>query len=133
MNFISRAHMALGIALLGLVGCASTPTTSDAASSKSPAVTMESSPSGALVANDDRPVESNGATLWVHGMSCPKCVSNVDITLKKVSGVQDVSINMAQGIVRVGFAAGAHPTPRQLAHAVDDAGLTLVRMVGVQQ
>ncbi len=82
-----------------------------------------------LPPTDDQPVESAGATLWVYGMSCPKCVSNIDITLKDLVGVSQVQINMAAGIVQVGFSGERHPTPRQLAKAVDNAGLTLVRMV----
>lgn len=109
----------LAAALL-LVACATTPTDDGAAASGS--VLVDLGPGA------DQPLVGSSARLAVHGMSCPKCVSNVDITLKRLPGVTSAAINMRDGIVDVAFGEGTRPTPRQLAKAVEDAGLTLVRI-----
>jgi copper chaperone CopZ len=61
-------------------------------------------------------------------MSCPKCVSNVDLSLLRVPGVERVAINMKDGLVTVDLAESPKPTAAQLARAVDAAGLTLARI-----
>lgn len=78
--------------------------------------------------NVDAPIESSTATLVVHGMSCPLCANNVDKQLLRVPGVQEVSIDMGDGSVRVKLADEPRPTRAQLARAVDQTGFTLVRI-----
>jgi copper chaperone CopZ len=78
--------------------------------------------------SDERPLEGSRAVLWVRGMSCPKCVSNIDLQLKRLPGVDSVAINMNAGTVSVGFVGTERPTRGQIAKAVDDAALTLFRI-----
>jgi copper chaperone CopZ len=79
-------------------------------------------------ADADVPIQSQTATLVVHGMSCPLCANNVDVQLLRVPGVEDVEIDMGDGSVRVTFADAPRPTRAQLARAVDRTGFTLVRI-----
>ena len=64
-------------------------------------------------------------TLAVDGMSCPKCISNVDFQLVRIPGVKDVAVDMKGGLVHLTLADGRSATKADLARAVTDAGFTL--------
>lgn len=74
------------------------------------------------------PIESETATLVVHGMGCPLCANNVDRQLLAVSGVEDVRVDLGNGAVTVVLADSGRPTMAQLARAVDDSGFTLINI-----
>jgi mercuric ion binding protein len=63
--------------------------------------------------------------LEVLGMSCPKCISNVDLQLARIAGVGEVAVDMKNGLVTLSVAAGAEVSRDRLAAAVEDAGFTL--------
>lgn len=63
--------------------------------------------------------------LTVHGLSCPLCSNNVDGQLKKIKGVEDVSIDLKTGAVSVRLGKAHSVSPRDLARAVENAGFTL--------
>ena len=63
-------------------------------------------------------------------MSCPKCVSNVDIQLMRVPGVEKAQIDMGSGVVNVDFDPSKKVTRAALAKAVDDSGLTIASIEG---
>lgn len=76
------------------------------------------------------PIAGNAVTLWVNGMGCPLCATNIDKQLERVKGVSSVKVDLGQGIVELGLAEGApHPSPAALGEAVEDAGFTLVKVV----
>lgn len=68
--------------------------------------------------------------LVVHGMACPKCVSNADLQLLRLPGVSRVEIDMKHGLVLVRL-DGPPPSREALARAISDAGLTLVEIHGL--
>jgi copper chaperone CopZ len=59
--------------------------------------------------------------LKVDGMTCGSCVASVTKALKRVSGVQDVEVDLGSGIARVRGEHGAHQVP-ELVAALDEAG-----------
>jgi copper chaperone len=59
----------------------------------------------------------------VTGMSCEHCVRSVSEEVGKVTGVQDVDVDLAAGRVTV---TGESFTDEQIREAVDEAGYTLV-------
>lgn len=63
--------------------------------------------------------------LSVRGMSCPKCISNVDLQLARIAGVRDVAVDMKNGLVRLSVAERNEVAKSALAAAVADAGFTL--------
>lgn len=67
----------------------------------------------------------DSATLTVQGLSCPLCASNVDKQLLKVPGVQDVSVDLGAGLVKVRFDPATAPSEAVLRKAVEDSGYTL--------
>lgn len=71
------------------------------------------------------PLPGDSATLTVQGLSCPLCASNVDKQLLKVAGVQDVSVDLGAGLVKVRFDPARAPSEAILRKAVEDSGYTL--------
>lgn len=69
-------------------------------------------------------------TLVVHGMSCPKCISNVELQLTRISGITHPIVDMKNGFVRVEVAGGSAPTKDAIANAIADSGFTLVEIRG---
>ena len=87
-------------------------------------------PEAEKLLHDDTVVTTSPVKLQVLGMSCPKCVSNVDIQLMRVPGVQKAQIDMGTGIVTVDFDPSKQVTRAALAKAVDDSGLTIASIEG---
>jgi len=114
MDFPRCAALAAALCCLALpVGCVTPPKTAD-------------------FSTDTAPIDAPQVRLGVLGMSCPKCVSNVDLALMRVPGVTGVAINMKDGVVTVDLAARPKPTAAELAVAVDAAGLTLASVEPVR-
>lgn len=107
---------ALPLAAL-LAGCAGTPTRSD-----------DSTASLAMIG--DGTLAPGRYDLVVRGMSCPKCISNVDLQLKRIDGVVDPKVDMKHGIVAITVRAGASPSRAAIASAISDAGFTLAEIRG---
>lgn len=100
-------------ALMFALGCGATQRTND-----DPSATVQA----------DVPIETETATLTVHGMGCPLCANNVDKQLAQVPGVTNVSIDMGSGRVVATLDQQQPPTRRQLSKAIKDSGFTLVRL-----
>jgi len=84
-----------------------------------------STPTAVTMSYSAEPLAAGEHELEVHGMSCPKCVSNVDLQLKRLQGVDAAVVDMKRGVVTVTLSGGARPSARDLAEAVSDAGFTL--------
>lgn len=76
----------------------------------------------------DQPLTAPRATLYVNGLSCPLCATNIDLQLKRVRGVDSASVDLSTGKVVIQMPGKTKPSPKRLAGAVDDAGATLVRI-----
>jgi len=114
---LAAAALATATLTLGTVlsGCASTPT---APSDRNPS----------LAAVGDGTLAAGRYDLVVHGMSCPKCISNVDLQLKRIDGVVDPRVDMKHGIVAITVRDGAAPSRAAIAAAITDAGFTLAEI-----
>ena len=108
------AAVALTLAALPM-GCASTHT---APSDRNPS----------LAAVGDGTLAPGRYDLVVHGMSCPKCISNVDLQLKRIDGVGEPKVDMKHGIVAITVRDGAAPSRAAVAAAITDAGFTLAEI-----
>ncbi|MDT0617488.1 heavy-metal-associated domain-containing protein [Salinisphaera sp. P385] len=67
----------------------------------------------------------NQYTLGVKGVACPYCAYGVEKRLNKVDGVENVSVDIGDNVVRVTMAEGATLTKAKARTAVDEAGFTL--------
>jgi copper chaperone CopZ len=105
---------AMTVATAILCGCASTPTTDANA-------TPLSSPAA---------LPDGHYTLVVNGMSCPKCISNVEMQLTRIGGVTHPLVDMKNGFVTIDIVGGKTPSRESIAGAIADAGFTLVDVRG---
>lgn len=108
------AVLAAIVPLLAPAGCASTP--------------AKPAESAAMFATE--PLAAGRHVLVVLGMSCPKCISNVDLQLKRLPGVTAATVDMKHGTVTVEVTGDARPSARDFATAVSDAGFTLASIDG---
>lgn len=74
------------------------------------------------------PIAAGSATLYVNGLGCPLCATNVDKQLKRVPGVDQARVDLGEGRILLKFSSGTHPSEQQLVKAVTDAGFTFVRL-----
>jgi len=115
-NAMCRAALVAALPLAALsAGCASTSSTS-------------SDRAGALAMVDDGTLAPGRYDLVVRGMSCPKCISNVDLQLKRIDGVLDTKVDMKHGVVAITVREGAAPARAAIASAISDAGFTLAEI-----
>jgi copper chaperone CopZ len=63
--------------------------------------------------------------LDVLGMSCPKCISNIDLQMVRIAYVSNIQVDMQHGTVSFMVAEGGQVDRAALAEAVADAGFTL--------
>lgn len=68
--------------------------------------------------------KSKKVTLNVSGMTCESCVSTVEKSLKKVSGVEAVKVDLQQQQATVTLSENSKTSAVMLAKAVGDAGFT---------
>lgn len=77
------------------------------------------------------PIKADRVLLYVNGMGCPQCVTNVDIQLARLKGVRSSRVDLGKGVVEVELYNKGQPSPAQLAKAV--AGdFTLVKIQEVK-
>ncbi|MDP1662934.1 MAG: heavy metal-associated domain-containing protein [Phycisphaerales bacterium] len=119
-----------------LAGCAGSggATTSSAANADQPAapgaaVTAAHTVSAAdtVRLSDTAPLQSDRVRLYVNGMGCPLCVTNVDKQLGRISGVRSATVNLGTGTVDVELYSKNRPSPAQLNKALS-GDVTLVKV-----
>jgi copper chaperone CopZ len=82
----------------------------------------------AMLASDE-PLTTPSAVLFVNGLGCPQCATNIDLQLLRLRGVDEAKVDLSNGTVVLGLkASGTRPSPRRLVRAVEDAGFTLVKI-----
>lgn len=74
------------------------------------------------------PLAANQALLYVNGLGCPLCATNVDVQLKRIKGITDAKVDLGAGTVLIDMPGQTKPSPKRLADAVEDAGFTLVKI-----
>lgn len=75
------------------------------------------------------PIAGDRVVVFVDGMACPMCATNVDLKLRELPGVADARVNLELGSVVVDLEGAERPSTARLARAVRDAGFTLGRIV----
>jgi len=91
-------------------------------------ITTASATAQTAEVGDAAPITTGSATLWVHGMSCPLCATNIDKQLSKVPGVKNVSVDLGSGRVVVDLKDQPKPSRAALSKAIRDSGFTLTRI-----
>lgn len=124
------ASAALPLALLS--GCAGGGTRSTAATNEAAPQVGEGkqhsvSEAELATTRGSSPVAGAYTKLWINGMGCPQCVSNIDLQLERQLDAADLRVDLESGIVYANFAK-TRPSPDQIAKATEDAGLTLAKI-----
>lgn len=80
-------------------------------------------------ARSTAPIAGDSAVLYVNGLGCPLCASNIGRQLERIQGVDTVKVDLSDGKVDLRFKPGGErPSPAALGEAVEDAGFTLVKV-----
>jgi len=123
-SFLSVAATALLLS-----GCASNRPSNMSPEYEENVINHTVSEADMAAAKSKKAIEADTITLWVNGLGCPLCASNIDRQLERVPGVQTVAVDLSVGKVTLGLIGGApHPSPWTLGEAVEDAGFTLVKV-----
>lgn len=117
-----------------LAACSGAALLAACSTSSNHAVQEESGPVYTATASEARyiastsPVEPGAITLFVNGMGCPLCATNIDKQLERLDGVSDVVVNLGDGKVALNVAGEKRTSPKELGEAVEEAGFTLVKI-----
>lgn len=118
----------LAVALIGgLSGCASSGGGMEPGYEENAIVHTVSDEDRALAASKEA-LPEGPTVLWVNGLGCPQCASNIDLQLKRVRGIRDVRVDLSVGKVTLNVTGATRPSPARLGDAVADAGFTLVKI-----
>lgn len=91
-------------------------------------ISHEVRPEDKEFARSKTPLQGDSALLYVNGMGCPLCASNLDLQLERVKGVKKINVDLGVGTAQITFEGTARPSPFELYNAVEDAGFTLVKV-----
>ena len=70
-------------------------------------------------------IQTTSFTVGIEGMTCTACVSHIENAIMKISGVKEVSVNLAAETAKTTFIAG-QSTTIQIRKAIENAGYTPV-------
>ncbi|MGH7245279.1 MAG: heavy-metal-associated domain-containing protein [Phycisphaerales bacterium] len=76
----------------------------------------------------DKPLPPGPIVMYMNGLSCPLCATNIDKQIEPLPGVSNVKVDLSTGKVRADLVGPKTPSPQQLAKAADSAGVTLVKI-----
>lgn len=131
-SLISSLRFACRVTLIASVGllsaCATTPAISPG--SEENAVVHHVSAEDIAATKSKVPLVGDSALLYIQGLGCPQCVTNIEPQLKRIKAVETIKIDLGTGTAALTFKPGvARPSPMRLHDAVADGGLTLVKVV----
>ena len=73
-------------------------------------------------------IENPDVTIAVNGLACPFCAYGLEKKLKKLDGVEALTVDMKEGPVQMKIKEGAPVTEEQISEAVTDAGFTVTEI-----
>ena len=73
-------------------------------------------------------IENPDVTIAVDGLACPFCAYGLEKKLKKLDGVEALTVDMKEGQVQMKLKEGATLTEEQISEAVTDAGFTVTEI-----
>lgn len=128
-TFLRVASLALAIASFSaLAACASSSSSGMSAEMEENAIVHTVTDEDRALAASKQPITTDSAVLWVNGLGCPQCATNIDLQLERVVGVTSTNVDLSNGKVTVGLTGNNRPSPARLGKAVGDAGFTLVKV-----
>lgn len=116
--------LTLGLASTLLPACAS----DSSHATEEIAIVHSATPEQVAATHSTEPIQTREAVLYVNGLGCPLCASNIDKQLLRVKGVESAVVNLGEGTVLLSLGGKTRPSPHDLSESVLDAGFTLVRI-----
>ena len=125
-----RTHALLACVLSAalVAGCSSNQKNAAAPEAMGEGVTHSVTPADEAATHSREPVTGREAVLYVNGLGCPLCATNIDRQLERLPGVAGVQVDLSVGKVTLAFEGDRRPSPHQISEAVEDAGFTLVKV-----
>lgn len=131
MNTIIRMA---GLSLIlgsGLLGGCSNDANSNRKADDDEGVIHQASLADREATHSKEPLTGTGALLYVNGLGCPLCATNIDKQLLRNKAIATADVDLGTGTVTISFKEGAtKPTPDKLRNITLDAGFTLVKIEG---
>jgi copper chaperone CopZ len=121
-----RTHVLFLVSAALVAGCS--PTQKDASEPMPEGVTHQATAAERAAAHSRDPLTGDTAVLYVNGLGCPLCATNIDKQLMRLPGVSGVQVDLSDGKVTLAMGGKERPSPHQISEAVEDAGFTLVKV-----
>lgn len=80
-------------------------------------------------AQADKLIEEPDIVIEVGGLACPFCAYGIEKRLKKIDGIEQLSVLLAEGKVQLKLKEGVTVSEERLQKAVADAGFEAKRIV----
>ena len=74
------------------------------------------------LAQDDKQIVDPDIVIEVGGLACPFCAYGIEKRLKKIDGVEELSVQLEEGTVQVRLEEGVTVSSKRIEEAVADAG-----------
>lgn len=75
-------------------------------------------------AQNEKAAERVFIKIEIKGLACPYCAYGMERELKKIAGVEDVEIELEEGMAYISTPVTQKPTKAGLAKIIEDAGFT---------
>ena len=82
-----------------------------------------------LVASTSVLADGTRYQMRVDGLACPYCAYGIEKNLKKIDGVEQIEVDLDNGLVIVNVTSGVTLTDAQMAKLFTDAGFTFRSML----
>jgi copper chaperone CopZ len=122
MRTHALATSVLALSVFAVAACSSTPAVEENA------IIHTVTDADLARADSKEPLPGVAATLWVNGLGCPQCASNIDQQMLRTEGVTSVRTDLGEGKVYLTLTGKNNPSPHTLSERTLDAGFTLVKV-----
>ena len=85
------------------------------------------------LAQDDKLIADPDIVIEVGGLACPFCAYGIEKRLKKIEGIEKLSVQLEDGTVQVRLQDGAKVSKERIEQAVSDAGFEAKSVVFVNE
>ncbi|MBL8877011.1 MAG: heavy-metal-associated domain-containing protein [Phycisphaerae bacterium] len=129
-SFAAPSRLLVACSIVASLGaCASDQSAASSSSTDTEqAVTYTATAEEAALIKSDQPLPPGPIVMYMNGLSCPLCATNIDQQVEKLPGVSDVKVDLSTGKVKANLTGPQTPSPKQLSTAADAAGVTLIKI-----
>lgn len=89
--------------------------------------------STSALAQDDKLLADPDIVIEVGGLACPFCAYGIEKRLKKIEGIEELSVHLEEGTIEVRLEDGATVSRERVEEAISDAGFEAKSVVFVNE